>query len=448
MLNAKKMYKIKPLSSIKKEITVPPDKSISHRAIILSSLCKGKTCISPFVKSEDALATLNCMKKLGVRVELRKKTLTINGQGMYFKPKPEKSPVSLFAAESGTTMRILSGLLVCQKFSAIFEASPSLSKRPMGRLLGPLSEMGAIISGTPRDNGVNGKRDAYPPLSIEPAKKIKAGEFKLEIASAQVKSAIMLAALYANGTTTITEPCKSRDHTERMLKLFGADLTAKDTTIALKPAKELISPKKLFIPGDFSSAAFFIVLGLILKNSSLVIKNVNINPTRLGLLNVLKRMGANIKIQNKKNAYELYADILVESSQLKATVVEPQEIPSMIDEIPVLCVASAFAQGKTEIKGVKELKVKETDRVRSMMVNLTKAGVDIYEESCGNDLKIVITGRSKHKHGNFQSFYDHRTAMSMIIFAMALDSESKIDDTRCIDKSFPEFISLIKTLYK
>jgi len=442
------MYTIKPLSHINKTIAIPPDKSISHRAIILSSLCKGKTCISPFVRSGDALATLNCMRKLGIQAELRKKSLTIRGQGMYFKPKSKRMPVLLFAAESGTTMRILSGVLVCQKFSTIFEALPSLSKRPMERLLRPLSEMGAIISGMPGNNGANEKNEIYPPLYIEPAKKIAASEFKLGIASAQVKSAIMLASLYANGTTAITEPCKSRDHTERMLKLFGVDLITKDTTVILKPAKELISPKKLFIPGDFSSAAFFIVLGLISKNSRIVIKDVNINPTRSGLLNVLKRMGANIKIQNNKNAYESYADIVVESSHLKATVVTQEEVPSMIDEIPVLCVASAFAQGKTEIKGVKELKVKETDRVRSMMVNLTKAGVRIYEESYGNDLKIVIAGRPKHKHGNFESFHDHRTAMSMIIFAMALNSESKIDDTLCINKSFPEFIPLIKSFYK
>jgi len=442
------MYKIKPLSNIKKEITVPPDKSISHRAVILSSLCKGKTIISPFIESNDTLATLNCIKTLGVEVELKKKTLTVTGCGMYFKPKTKKIPVSLFADESGTTIRILSGLLACQKFATIFEAAPTLSRRPMKRLIEPLRQMGAVISGSSKEDIISGKEEIYPPLYIEPAKRIKANAFKLEIASAQVKSAIMLASLYAKGQTTITEPYKSRDHTERMLKLFGVDVTAKDSAVICKPAKQLKSPKKLFIPGDFSSAAFFIVLGLILKKSSLVIKDVNINPTRSGLLNVLKRMGADIKIRNNKNAYEPYADIVVKSSHLKATVVEPHEVPSMIDEIPILCVASSFAEGETEIKGVKELKVKETDRVRSIMVNLARAGVDIYEESYGNDLKLVIRGSSKHKHGNFESFHDHRTAMSMIVFAAALTSESKIDDTICIDKSFPEFISLMESLRK
>ncbi|MFA5337382.1 MAG: 3-phosphoshikimate 1-carboxyvinyltransferase [Candidatus Omnitrophota bacterium] len=442
------MYKIKPASNIKKEIIVPPDKSISHRAVILSSLCKGKTTIKPFIESNDILATLNCMKKLGVAAKFTKKSLTINGTGMYFKPKLKKMPVSLFSAESGTTMRILCGLLCCQKFPAIFEAAPSLSRRPMERVITPLKKMGAIISGASKEDITSGKKDIYPPLLIEPAKKINSNEFKLEIASAQIKSTIMLAALYANGETLITEPYKSRDHTERMLKLFGANITVKDTTVICQPVKRLVSPGKLLIPGDFSSAAFFIVLGLILKNSRLIIKNVNTNPTRCGLLNVLKRMGANIKIVNEKNAYEPYADIIVESSQLKATVVEPYEVPSMIDEIPVLCVASSFAEGKTQIKGAKELRVKETDRVRSMIVNLSKAGVRIYEESYGNDLKIVIAGKRKYKACNFESFHDHRTAMSMIIFAMAGKSESRIDDTLCINKSFPEFVSLVKSLYK
>ncbi|MCK9573196.1 MAG: 3-phosphoshikimate 1-carboxyvinyltransferase [Candidatus Omnitrophica bacterium] len=442
------MYTIKPLSSVKKQITVPPDKSISHRAVILSSLCSGKTTIKPFIESDDILTTLNCMKKLGVGAKLTKKSLTISGTGMYFKPKLKKIPVSLYAAESGTTMRILSGLLCSQKFTTIFEAAPSLSKRPMERVVAPLKEMGAIISGVSKESAASGKKDIYPPLRIEPAKKIISNEFMLEVASAQIKSAIMLAALYAKGKTIITEPYRSRDHTERMLKLFGANIIVKDTTVTCQPVKHLVSPGNLLIPGDFSSAAFFIVLGLILRNSRLIIKDVNINPTRCGLLNVLKRMGANIKITNEKNTYEPYADIIVESSQLKAAIVEPDEVPSMIDEIPVLCVASSFAEGKTQIKGVKELRVKETDRVRSMIVNLSKAGVDIYEESYGNDLKIVIAGKRKHKACNFESFHDHRTAMSMIIFAMALEDGSRIDDTFCINKSFPEFISLVKSLYK
>jgi 3-phosphoshikimate 1-carboxyvinyltransferase len=442
------MYTVKPLSNIKKEITVPPDKSISHRAVILSSLCKGKTAIMPFVKSNDILATLDCMKKLGIDARQKKKTLIICGSGMYFKPKIKCMPVTLFAGESGTTMRILSGLLACQKFPTVFKAAKALSGRPMARLIGPLCKMGAKISGNHKSSKMNGHQDVYPPLSIIPVKKINPGEFQLEIASAQVKSAILFAALYAGGQTVVTEPYKSRDHTERMLKLFRADVKVKDKTVFCQPAKKLTSPGNVFVPGDFSSAAFFIVLGLILKNSSLTIKDVNINPTRCGLLNVLKRMGADIKIKNRRNAYEPYADIVVKSSVLRATVVEPEEVPSMIDEIPVLCIASAFADGETEIKGVKELRVKETDRVRSMMVNLTNAGVNIYEESYANDVKIVISDKRKPSRGNFKSFNDHRTAMSMIVFASALNKESKIDDTSCIDKSFPEFISLLESLRK
>jgi 3-phosphoshikimate 1-carboxyvinyltransferase len=440
------MYKIKPLSSINKEITVPADKSISHRAVILASLCEGQTLIKPFLKSEDTLATLECMKKLGAAVELTNESLVIKGVGMQLKPKTTKRPVKLFAAESGTTMRILSGLLCCQKFPVEFEAATLLENRPMERVVLPLQKMGAKIKGTIRENLTGGPEKIFPPLFIEPVDKIKGGNFNLPIASAQVKSAIMLAGLYADSQTSITEPYKSRDHTERMLKLFGLNIEIKDKTIICQPAKELTSPKKLFIPADFSSAAFFIVLGLILKNSALIIKDGNINPTRCGLLNVLKRMGAEVKIENRKEAHEPSADIIVKSSKLKATIVEPQEIPLMIDEVPILCVAASFAEGKTEIKGIGELRVKETDRVWSIMVNLNKAGVDIHDETDASCYKIIINGGGDYRHSDFKSFADHRTAMSLIIFAQALEKESYLDDVTCINKSFPEFISLIETL--
>ncbi|MFA5008828.1 MAG: 3-phosphoshikimate 1-carboxyvinyltransferase [Candidatus Omnitrophota bacterium] len=443
------MHTIKPLFNINKTITVPPDKSISHRAVILSSLCESETKIKNFLQSEDTRATLECMKKLGVKVAVKKGELLITGCGMFFNPKG-KSPLELSAANSGTTMRILSGLLVSQKFPITFYALAQLSNRPMARIINPLSKMGADISGTAGTDKTSAGEDIYPPLNIKPVKKIKSAEFKLEIASAQVKSAIMLAALYANAETKIIEPFKSRDHTERMFRQFGANVKVKDKTIVCEPVKKLVSPKELIIPGDFSSAAFFIVLGLILKNSVLTIRKVNINPTRCGLLNVLERMGASIEIKNKKDEYEPYADIIVKSSKLKATMVEPSEIPSMIDEIPVLCVAAAFAEGKTEINGVKELKVKETDRVNSIIDNLLLSKVDIWEEHYNkSDSKIIINGGGSYEASSrFQSFRDHRTAMSMIVFAAALNNASVIDDVSCIDKSFPEFISLVNSLHK
>ena len=440
------MYKIKPIAHIKKKIVMPPDKSISHRAIILSSLCEGKTRIEPFSESEDNKATLECMKKLGVTAELSGDTLIITGTGMYLKPK--ETPVVLSAGESGTTIRILSGLLSCQKFPITFEAAPSLMKRPMGRVVLPLQQMGARINGTVGKEKNSHEEKLYPPLHIKPAVEITGAKFQLNVASAQVKSALMLAGLYAKGQTVIKEPNKSRDHTERMLKLFRAGVKVKGKIVTCKPIKKLVSPKKLVIPGDFSSAAFFIVLGLITKKSKIVIKNVNINPTRCGLLQVLKRMGGKIKIKNKKNSYEPYADIVVMSSELKATEVKPEEIPSMIDEVPILCVAAAFAKGRTEIRGVKELRIKETDRVWSMVHNLSIAGVDIYNARYKDDEEIVINGGKTYRAYSFESFFDHRIAMSMIIFSMALHRESDIDETDCINKSFPQFISLVKSLYR
>lgn len=438
------MFTVKPLKNVKKTVYVPADKSISHRAVMLSSLCKSRTVINPFLLSDDTRATIESIKKLGAKIKIRRDgSIIVKGTGLHF---PKRKKVNLYAAESGTTMRILTGLLCGQKFSVCFTAAPSLRRRPMGRIVLPLSKMNADISGVSKGSNI------YPPLSIAPSKRIKGGNFKLMIASAQVKSALMLASLYADSKTTITEPFQSRDHTERMLKLFNAKLTKKGRTVVSYPVKSLSSPGKLFIPSDFSSAAFFVVLGLILKGSELTIKNVNINPTRCGLLKVLKRMGADIKVLNKTSCYEPYADLRVKTSQLKSTEVSSGEIPLMIDEIPILCVAAAFARGKTIIKGVKELKVKETDRLNSMIYNLRKAGVNINAKKyrVGNkktwDWQISVGGGKKHRSAKFKSFGDHRTAMSLIVFAMASDEGARLDDIKCINKSFPEFTSIIHSL--
>jgi len=436
------MYRIKYLSSLTKEINVPPDKSISHRAAIISSLCEAKTLIKPFLHSEDTLATVDCLEKLGVRTEKKDDSFIIDGVGMHF-PGSEKA--DLYARDSGTTMRILSGVLVAQKFPIEFRAAKSLNKRPMDRIVNPLSQMGAKIEGKKQGNSLfDTEAIISPPLSISPSQEgIKGGEFNLEIASAQVKSAIMLASLYADSQTIIREPYKSRDHTERMLKLFGADIEVQGKEIICKPAKKLISPKELYIPSDFSSAAFFIVLGLILENTRLTIKNVNINPSRCGLLKVLKEMGANIEITNERDGYEPYADIRVKSSCLKGAVVEPDEVPSMIDEVPILCVAASFANGRTLIQGISELKVKETDRINSISKNLNVAGVKV---EVGSDDEVMIEGTREHKPSHFMSFGDHRSAMSAVILGAAIGNNCTIDDTQCINKSFPQFISLFESL--
>ena len=439
------MYTIKPLEKINAQIDIPADKSISHRALMLSSLCRGKTIIKNYLESEDTLATLRCMQKMGVKAKLDKKnkTLTVEGKGIYF---PRKGKAVINAGESGTTMRILSGLLCGQKFAVKFDAKPSLKKRPMRRIVEPLRQMGAKITGAEKIGNI------FPPLTIKPVKQLTGIRFKSKIPSAQVKSAVLLAGLYAKNETIVCEPHQSRDHTERMLKLFGANIELKDCLTVIKPGKKLVSPKNIFVPADFSSAAFFIVLALILKNSSLVVKNVNINRTRTGLLRVLERMGANIEIINRHNEYEPYADILVKSSALKGTIVTEGEIPLMIDEVPVLCVAAAFASGRSAIFGVKELKVKETDRINSMAANLKAAGVNIWAGPTKNklgvdDYAIIIEGLNPVRPANFKSFNDHRTAMSMIVFGIGSGAGGKLDDVKCINKSFPEFISIMDSFY-
>ncbi|MDP2923358.1 MAG: 3-phosphoshikimate 1-carboxyvinyltransferase [Candidatus Omnitrophota bacterium] len=436
------MYKIKPLRSIKKEIIVPPDKSISHRAAIIASIAKGKTQVKPFLVSDDTLATLECIQRLGINANLRSdNSLTIEGNGLFF---PVSEKINLYANQSGTTLRILSGILCGQKFPSYFDAHQSLRKRPMNRITQPLRLMGADISGRTTIF------EEYPPLEINPVKTLRGIKYKLPVASAQVKSAIIFVSLYAKGKTEIYEPILSRDHTERMLTIFGVNLKRSGKRILCRHSKLFAPRKEIFIPSDFSSAAFFIILGLIAKDTELLIKNVNINPTRCGLLKILKRMGADIKLVNKKEHFEPYADILVKSSALKGVEIDRTEIPLLIDEIPILCVAASFAKGKTTMKGVKELKVKEADRINSLVHNLKQVGVNasaypvLYKKK--EDWQIEIKGGIKNKRADFKSFSDHRTAMSAIILGTSLTEESTIEDIDCINKSFPQFISLIESL--
>ncbi|MFH1503961.1 MAG: 3-phosphoshikimate 1-carboxyvinyltransferase [Candidatus Omnitrophota bacterium] len=335
-------------------------------------------------------------------------------------------------------------MLCGQKFPSCFKALPALAKRPMARITKPLRIMGADIKGKKI------KSQEYAPLIINPSKELRGINYKLPIASAQIKSAILFASLYARGKTQITEINPCRDHSERMLSLFGARVKRKKGVIISYPAAELTSPGNIFVPSDFSSAAFFIVLGLILKDSKILIKNINLNPTRCGLLSALKRMGANIKIINKKNYFEPYGDILVKSSCLRGINISKEEIPLMIDEVPILCAAASFAKGTTIISGIKELKVKETDRINSMVYNLKQAGVKIssikYFENRESNWLIKIQAPQKLKTAKFKSFSDHRTAMSLIIAGTASGEEYTIDDVNCINKSFPQFITLLESL--
>jgi 3-phosphoshikimate 1-carboxyvinyltransferase len=405
-------------------------------------MAKGKTNIKPFLVSDDTLATLECIQRLGVTAVLKKdNSLSVEAKGLFF---PQEEKINLYANQSGTTIRLLSGLLCGQKFPSYFDAHPSLCKRPMARITTPLRQMGADI------RGISTIFEEYPPLEINPVDKLKAIKYKMPLASAQVKSAIILAALYAKGKTEIYEPGISRDHTERMINFFKGKIKQERKRLICEHSNLSAPKQELFIPSDFSSAAFFIILGLILENSQILIKNVNINPTRCYLLNILKRMGAKIKLMDKKDNFEPYGNILVESSNLRGVEIKPREISLIIDEIPVFCCAASFAKGRTIIKGAGELKVKETDRIKSLIYNLKAAGVSanavsfIYKKK--EDWQIEVKGGVKNKRADFKSFSDHRTAMSAVILGAALPEESSLDDIDCISKSFPQFISLVESL--
>lgn len=426
-------------------IDIPSDKSISHRAVIFSALCKGKTYITNFLNCDDTITTINIFKRLGVCVEYNKRTkeVLVTGKGKYL----EFDGTSLWTKESGTTMRLLVGLFATQKFQVVLKAAPSLHIRPMTRVIEPLRLMGADIEG----RKLNGKE--YPSLKVKPSKALTAITYDMPVPSAQVKSCLMFAGLYAKGETVITETYVARDHTERALKLFGANIVVKGKKITLKKSI-LKSPKEIFVPGDISSAAFFIALGLLLKNDEpLVLKQIGINQTRDGFLKVVKRMGAKIKLKNiNKKYYEPYADIEIYPSELKGIEVDEKELPSMIDELPLVFMLATFAKGKTVIKGVKELRVKETDRIASMQDNLLRMGasfkVSTFKNKKGEeDFKVEIAGGKKLNAIKAKSYNDHRTAMAIIIAHMALKYDKiSIDNVKCINKSFPEFLDIISKL--
>lgn len=434
--------RIKPIASLKGQLRLGGDKSITHRAIILSSLSKNKVRVRNFYPSQDCLCTLRAMRELGAKIRVNKRNeLNIKGVGL----DGLSCPASLFLGDSGTTYRLLAGLLSGNKCSIVLKAGETLSRRPMKRIVEPLTKMGAQI----RTVNANTPDEIFSPLRIIGGN-LKAITYQLPVASAQVKSAILLAALFAKGQTRIIENVKSRDHTERMLARFKADINIADNCISLKgPQERLTAPKTITIPGDFSSAAFFIVGALLLKGSKLTIKGVSVNATRTGLLNVLKRMKADIKIIPRANAKfpaEPVADIKVNYSRLKGTVVESNEIPLLIDEVPILMVAASLAEGLTQIRSVGELRVKETDRISSMSHNLKKMGAIISSSKNANSQDIIIRGVRALGGASLKSFGDHRTAMSMIIAGLCAGSISEIDDTSCINKSFPDFLARLESV--
>lgn len=438
---------IKNTGALRGELIPPPDKSISHRSIILSSLAAGKSIVRNFLYAEDPLSTIGAFKQMGVeiavgaireshvqtgrgdsRIALQEKEIIITGKGLSGLNAPEGE---IDCGNSGTTMRLLCGVLSGQPFSAVLKGDASLTRRPMRRVIEPLSQMGAVFE----------TQNGYPPLTVKGGE-LKPLHYKSPVASAQVKSAILLAGLYCDGTTSVTEPEKSRDHTERMIKAAGVNIKISGLTVSIK-GRAVLSPLDLTVPNDFSSAAFFIAAGIIVPGSDLLIKNTGINPTRTGLIEILLSMGADIKLENEREVSgEPVADILVKHSRLSGIDIAGDMVPKTIDEFPILCVTAALAQGKTKITGAKELRVKESDRIAAIAAELKKMGVNVEELEDG----LIIEGRDKLQPAVIQSYGDHRIAMSMAIAGLMADGETTILDTDCINTSFPGFMGILNKL--
>lgn len=435
-----KPFVAKSISCLRGALALPGDKSIAHRAIILSSLSCGKTTIENFPANKDCLVTIAAFQKLGVKITRKDNKVMVSGRGLRGLIKPSGH---LFLGDSGTTFRLLLGVLAGQSFKSKLSAGKFLSRRPMLRVNAPLRSMGADIKA--RSLGA----EEYPPVTIQ-GSRLGPINYRMPVASAQVKSAILLAALYVDGISRVIEPIATRDHTERMLKSFGADIKAdrrKPNTITIKGNKELVSPKKIYIPADISSASFFIVAALILPHSKICIRKVSLNPTRMGAIRVLKRMGADIQVCRSEAAgFEPMGDIIVKSSKLKGTLIKKEEIPSLIDELPILMVAACFAKGLSALQGVDELRVKEADRIKSMTENLSQMGAKIENLKAGKMENIIIEGEKPLKGKRVKSFGDHRTAMSMFVAGSVAGGETVIDDVSCIAKSFPGFIKAFDRL--
>ncbi|RJP60207.1 MAG: 3-phosphoshikimate 1-carboxyvinyltransferase [Candidatus Auribacter fodinae] len=427
---------VTPCSKIDTVVTVPGDKSISHRSLMVSALSEGTCSISNLLTSEDCLHTLQALRALGVSIIQQGDTkFTVAGSGLQGLKNPS-SPLDM--GNSGTGMRLLAGLLSSQKVTAVLFGDESLSMRPMKRIITPLTVMGADISA--RDGN-------YPPLTIR-GKKLNPIEYQLPVASAQVKSAILLAALPLNGETTIIEPSHSRDHTEKMLRYFGADITVDGLSISLMGGKKLTA-RDIVVPGDISSAAFFMVAAAAMPGAKLVIKDVGLNPTRTGIIKVLHQMGADIVISPSEHDVAKWAeergDIHIKGTRLSGITIGGDDIPNVIDELPIIAVAGALADGVTVIKDAHELRVKESDRISTMVTNLKKIGVRVEEQSDG----MTIGGNSELAGAEVDSYGDHRIAMSMAVAGLFVrNGRITVKDVKNINTSFPNFQPLFQQCFQ
>ena len=411
------------VSSLQGEIQIPGDKSISHRAIMFGALALGTTEIYNFLQGADCLSTIHCFQKLGIEIENLGSLIKVHGKGLHGLCA---SSSILDVGNSGTTARLITGILAAQPFASVLTGDESIQRRPMDRIITPLSMMGASIT--------SHKKTRYCPLSIE-GKSLTGIHYDSPVASAQVKSSILLAGLYANGTISVTEPYVSRNHTELMLEQFGVPVITHNTTVSISTASKLYH-QKIIVPGDISSAAFFMVAGLIVPNSCIRIQNVGINPTRSGILDVCIAMGANITLENKKTDIgEPTADIIVKTSNLKGTIISGEMIPRLIDEIPILAVMACFADGETIIKDAKELKVKESNRLDIIVKNLSAMGADITATDDG----MIIRGGTPLHGTTIDSNNDHRIAMSFAIASLVADGVTAIQNAECVAISYPNF---------
>ncbi len=417
-----------PARAVRGEISVPGDKSISHRSIMLGAIANGTTTISNFLRGEDNFSTMAAFRSMGVAIEDDGRLVTVHGVGLHGLQEPDDV---VDCGNSGTTIRLMTGLLSGQRFFSVLTGDQYLRRRPMKRVTEPLARMGAQISG--RGHGT------LAPLAITGAQ-LSGITYQSPIASAQVKSSLMLAGLYADGEMTISEPTLSRDHSERMLRYFGAGLETAGATVTLRGGQEL-QGREISVPGDISSAAFLLVAALIVPDSELLIRNVGINPTRTGVLDILLAMGGDIALQNQREVSgEPVADLLVRSSRLKGIEIGGDVVPRAIDEFPAICVAAALAEGTTVLRDARELRVKETDRIAAMAANLRLIGAGTIEET---DDGMAIQGVESLAGGTVTSFGDHRIAMALSVAALACRSQVSIDDVSCVATSFPGFFELL-----
>ena len=425
-------FRVKAGSKLTGEVQLPGDKSISHRSIMCAALAEGTTTINSFLEGEDCLATLDAFSKMGVNINRTDNKVVVQGVGLNGLKKPDSD---LYLGNSGTSMRLMSGILSGQSFSTVLTGDSSLSSRPMERIISPLKLMGSDISSS--DEG-------KPPIEIQPSPGLNSLSYDLPIASAQIKSCLMFAGLYANGPVTVTEHLRTRNHTELMFQQFGIEVEVNESS---KARKITVIPPKSFlatdinVPADFSSASFFILAALITPESELLIKNVGINKTRIGFLHALRHMGANIELQNEINSFEPTADILVKTSDLKGISLNTALVANMIDEMPAFFIAAALAEGITKVKDAKELRAKESDRLQAMSEVLQAFGVKSHLNGDG----IVINGLGKDglfKSSEINSYGDHRIAMASSIASLRAEGETTIIDCHNVNTSFPNFIDV------